>query len=961
MRPDVEKCVPEATQSLVQGLLKRLEEYRAIQKKHPTLNAIERLSVDICRLIATGDLELARVDDLVQALSGDGFVRRADRMVTYLNGVERHQKVSKLRQVLSEAAERAGSVEAFAELLDREIAGIVITAHPTFGMDGKLYRILAKLVEHKAGCRDHNVQALIGEMLANPHAPPDDISLGYEYAEALAAIENIQLALREVYRIALAVGAEQFPDDWRSLSPRLLTVATWVAYDLDGRSDISWDVSLRTRFQVARRQLDDYSKRWTELTKGLDGKMTGSVSSRLASIRAAFDDMLSGFEGDLSDVKSAQHLGLQLQVSSERKPSDVQPVLDELDEICASIDDQKRLVELKIFRAEIANFGFGFAHTHVRLNATQLHNAIQRYLQIDGSPDEPGNRRRFMGALTDLFDGLEPKTVNIGSLMAERTSAKRLFMVVSHMLQYVDRTQPVRFLIAECDTPFTLLCAVYFAKLFGVDDKLDISPLFETSTALERGEQLISKLLDNRYFVEYIRKRGRLCIQTGFSDAGRYLGQTSASMAIERLRMKLVRLLAHSGLSDVELVIFDTHGESIGRGAHPLSFAHRVSYTSPPASRALMNASKIKFKQEVSFQGGDGYLLFQTEDLAFATLTELLSELMKPVEKVDDLFYSDTSTSLDFFITTKAFNEALLGNENYAALLGVTGPNLLFKTGSRAVKRQREGTSSLASTHPSHIRAIPNNAILQQIGFMSNSLSGLGTAILNDQEQFEILYEGSPRCRSLLSLAARAYALSNLDVLKAYTNIKDPGYWLTLADAEEDTRVGRLLGNVASALDRNDNSHRLKKIVRRLQEDSRGLRIGLEAVGLTSSDVGVHDDDRDLLQVTHALRIALICYIYILGVQVPRFSSQADVTLPAVLDNLLALNVREALDIFRSAFPADGQSIEGAKFGQVATYVSDSAQGYAGENDSLFDPMAKAFDLLRRLGTVVSHHVGAFG
>ena len=99
MRPDVEKCVSEATQSLVQGLLKRLEDYRAIQKKHPTLNAIERLSVDICRLIMTGDLELTKVDDLVQALSGDGFVRRADRMVNYLNGVERTAKVTKLRGV----------------------------------------------------------------------------------------------------------------------------------------------------------------------------------------------------------------------------------------------------------------------------------------------------------------------------------------------------------------------------------------------------------------------------------------------------------------------------------------------------------------------------------------------------------------------------------------------------------------------------------------------------------------------------------------------------------------------------------------------------------------------------------------------------------------------------------------------------------------------------------------------
>ena len=107
--------------------------------------------------------------------------------------------------------------------------------------------------------------------------------------------------------------------------------------------------------------------------------------------------MLSGFEGDLSDVKSAQHLGLQLQVSNERKPCDVGPVLAEIDALFEEIDDHSLLIDLKIFRAELANFGFGFAHTHVRLNATQLHNAIQRYLTIDGSPDEPGNRRRFMG------------------------------------------------------------------------------------------------------------------------------------------------------------------------------------------------------------------------------------------------------------------------------------------------------------------------------------------------------------------------------------------------------------------------------------------------------------------------------------------------------------------------------------------------------------------------------------
>lgn len=961
MRPDVEKCVSPATHELIQELLTKLSTFREVQKQHPTLNAIERLSVDLCRRIATGALTLDELETLIQALSGDGFVRRAERLVTYLDGVERSAKHAKLRAVFEATADRAESATAYSELIDSEIAGIVITAHPTFGMDGQLYRSLSKLVEHKAGCREHDVSALLSKVLATRHAPPSDMSLHYEFDEALEAIQNIHVALRDVYRIALDVGMNRFPDAWETMSPRLLTVATWVAYDLDGRSDISWDVSLRTRFEVAKWQLDTYLKRWKEVGAKLDDASVQDIGAKLGAIRQAFDDMLSGFEGDLSDVKSAQHLGLQLQVSHGRKPCDIQPLLDSLELLMSKVTERSALVELKIFRAELVNFGFGFAHTHVRLNATQLHNAIQRYLKIDGSPDEPGNRRRFMSALTELFDGLEPQSVNIGSLMAERTSAKRLFMVVAHMLKYVDRTQPVRFLIAECDTPFTLLCAVYFAKLFGVDDKLDISPLFETSTALERGEQLISKLLDNPHFMKYVKTRGRLCIQTGFSDAGRYLGQTAASMAIERLRMKLVRLLAHSGLSEVELVIFDTHGESIGRGAHPLSFRHRVAYTSPPASRALMKASKVRFKQEVSFQGGDGYLLFQTEDLAFATLTELLSELLTPVENNDDLFYQDTSTSLDFFITTKAFNEDLLGDENYAALLGVTGPNLLFKTGSRAVKRQREGASKIASTHPSHIRAIPHNAILQQLGFMSNSMSGLGTAILNDQEQFEALYHGSERCRSLLSLAGRAYSLSNLDVLKAYVNLKDPGYWLTLADAEADPRVGRLLGNVASALERNDNSHQLSKVVRKLQEDIRGLRLGLEAVNLRADDLGVSTSAADLLQLTHAIRIALICYVYILGVQVPRFSSQADVTLPAVLDDLLALDIREALGVFRSAFPADGQSIEGAKFGQVATYVSDAAQGYTGENEMIFEPMAHAFDLLQRLGTTISHHVGAFG
>ena len=186
-------------------------------------------------------------------------------------------------------------------------------------------------------------------------------------------------------------------------------------------------------------------------------------------------------------------------------------------------------------------------------------------------------------------------------------------MIVAQTLKYLDATQPIRFLIAECETGFTLLTALYFARLFDVEDKVEISPLFETLVGLEQGTRAIAEALSVESFRAYVQRHGRLCVQTGFSDAGRELGQIAAGHAIERLRMAIGRELARQGLADVELVIFDTHGELIGRGGHPESFADRLDYVDTPASRRLLAELGITYKQEVSFQGGDGYLWFSTE------------------------------------------------------------------------------------------------------------------------------------------------------------------------------------------------------------------------------------------------------------------------------------------------------------------------------------------------------------
>ena len=205
--------------------------------------------------------------------------------------------------------------------------------------------------------------------------------------------------------------------------------------------------------------------------------------------------------------------------------------------------------------------GLTAAATHVHINAIQLHNAIRKTIGMDHAPDDPTHRLTYVNAISRLIETVEPETINFGSVAEEKATARRVFMTMAQMLKHLDGSEPIRFLIAECETSFTILTALYFAKLFGIDDRIDISPLFETRKALERGAQIVEGALAVPAYRDYLRRRGRVCIQTGFSDAGRYMGQAAASVAIEKIRLGMARALADHGLADLGLTVFLPHGE----------------------------------------------------------------------------------------------------------------------------------------------------------------------------------------------------------------------------------------------------------------------------------------------------------------------------------------------------------------------------------------------------------------
>ncbi|MBW8725608.1 MAG: phosphoenolpyruvate carboxylase [Inquilinus limosus] len=979
--PDSRQATPrpeDRTIPLARELTQLLKRYEKSQREDPFANPIQHLALELSRRLADGKLDIRDVEGLIGHLTIEGFSHRAARLGRYLGETAPEANDAALRALFQgltrDAKGGTVSFAAFRRRVESEAFGVVFTAHPTFNLSGALMADLAALTAGRAAdgapLTEAAKSALLDRAAAVEHRPDEDLSLAREHALSLDAIANARTALGRAWGILLDVAREAYPEDWRGLTPRLVTLASWVGYDLDGRSDIRWTDSLHKRLLVQAAQLDHYlaevrairsavPRGAADLLETLD-----LLESRVALAIAQIRDEVAAFA--VADPGSAAGRE-QIRVISQRIHAGQALRLTESASLIAIVDRALERTEdpdlsrrFCLLRAELATHGLGAAHTHVRINATQVHNAIRKAVGMVSDPNDPRYRQSYLDRLNALLDAVEPMSVNFGSLLAERTSVKRLFMLLAQMLKYNDRSAPIRFLIAESESAFTCLTALYYARLFGVDGMVDISPLFETEKALENGSRIIEQLLENPHYRDYVRRRGRVCVQTGYSDAGRYLGQTPAGASIERLRLRLIRVIAKAGLPDVQLLIFDTHGESIGRGCHPGGIADRLSYVDPPATRAFMASQGVTFKQEVSFQGGDGYLYFAHPDLAYAVVARILQHVLTEVDDTrDDPFYDEASYIREFFTTVKEFQVRLMESRDYGVLLQALGPNLLFPSGSRATKRQHEDPGELDHAMPTQLRAIPHNAILMQLGLLANSVGGAGAAIAKDPERFRELYAASPRFRQLVGIITYGASASNPAAMKSYIDALDPGAWITRAAATGDRELADRMVALSGHLEPMPVCERQSRVFRALHKDFILLREGLESVAETAPHVDAAS--RDALAVLHAVRLALIQEIFLLAMRIPEFSSRHNLTLKQVIARVLHLDVLPAVQSLEEIFPLTEDTIAVADFGEAATYRSDESQNYQFENERIFRPMRQIYGLVRRVSAAVVHRTGFFG
>ncbi|HET6469020.1 MAG TPA: hypothetical protein VFG43_11655, partial [Geminicoccaceae bacterium] len=478
--PDQPQSAPgdgDATGGAVAGLRDELAGLRELIERAPFANPVQIQALNLLLRLRQGELEEGLVGRVIQRLTLQAFRQRAERLRSYLGEVDPAANARLLAALIRRLAEGEGGERlpfaVFRERMERVVYGFVVTAHPTFSLAVELQRDLVALaLDRDAAGRpldEAATAALLARVEAYPHRPELPLDLDGEHAQATAAIENIQDAVRRLYGIVLEVACELYPEEWRALSPALVSIASWVGYDTDGRSDISWATTFAKRLATQAHQLRRYRRRVADLALQAEGTphlapLLELIEARLSLAIKACEDELQVFAAWAPGAEAwPEHLARLSRAMAEgraRRMTDSRQLVELIERVLAQAEDEALAHGLAVLRAEVRTHGASLARTHVRINAIQLHNAIRKTIGMEHAADDPSHRLSYLNAVTRLVEEARPVTVNFGSVAGEKATAKRVFMTMVQMLKYLDASEPLRFLIAECETPFTLITAL---------------------------------------------------------------------------------------------------------------------------------------------------------------------------------------------------------------------------------------------------------------------------------------------------------------------------------------------------------------------------------------------------------------------------------------------------------------------------------------------------------------------
>ena len=290
-------------------------------------------------------------------------------------------------------------------------------------------------------------------------------------------------------------------------------------------------------------------------------------------------------------------------------------------------------------------------------------------------------------------------------------------------------------------------------------------------------------------------------------------------------------------------------------------------------------------------------------------------------------------------------------------MLEVFGSNLLPKTGSRPAKRVVQVGNE--KSDPSKIRAIPHNAILQQLGYLAIVISGMGTAANVDRERFIEMYHASPRLQQCISHISEAKQLGSLNTMLAYGRLMDNGFWIDKAYHGSQPQNQRAFRQIASYLRNRTSAGAARQTVWKLREDL--IDLYHLTAKLDTGSVRTTGDDRTDLDLLQAVRIAAITDMMVRTFQVPRFTESNRYSQSDLHEAALTLDFDLINQIVSEEFPDDEFKGIIEAIAETEDYSLSAPTSYANTSKQIKEPLADDKKLIAKITQLVSAKYGAHG
>ena len=514
---------------------------------------------------------------------------------------------SVLEESLTRCAEHGVSADDVARVLAHLEVRPVMTAHPTEAVRRSILdhqdRIGHQLARYRAplSARDRErVRRQIATQIeilwhtdevrsVRPRVL-DEVGNALFYLERtfFDGIVEVQAELAEVIR-------RHYPTVPLSRDPPI-QLGSWVGSDQDGNPNADAEMLAETLQLQRRRMLTLYRERVRALARDLSqSTQLSRVSPELAASLQRDEAELAEYARSLRPGTAEElyrrklsfvwaRLGATFDHEAGAYPSAGELGAD-LDLVDASLRAHHgRAVadgDLAQLRRQVRAFGFIGARLDVRQHRSIVRAATAEIFERLGT----GSPQRAAATLN-------PPPV---SVVASRWSADtgNLLATLSAMAE-AQRTMPgaaQTFIVSMAEDTDDLLDALFLAGLAGLHDlhtnpprsDVDIVPLFERLSALERAPATMEALLSDPLYARQLDGRGGVQeVMLGYSDSNKEVGYLCAAWALDRAHASIATVVARHGR---RLRIFHGRGGTVGRGGGP---THEAILAQPATARDPM-------------------------------------------------------------------------------------------------------------------------------------------------------------------------------------------------------------------------------------------------------------------------------------------------------------------------------------------------------------------------------------